>query len=197
MAGEEYNVEKKSEQELAQEQEQSKSQESGKVIDEANYKIHGPKERKPTVVGRGGDPFFRRINASKEQLIELMEETQTVQDWIQRETCNNVALACLDNENLKEVYFKIKDGFGEYGRMSLMGYKTPYGVEIPRLKIYDTEGNVIEVLTGPLAIDELNKRALAYKQATLGYEEVPIEGNEAVENAVISDYTGNPEDYST
>ena len=42
-----------------------------------------------------------------------------------------------------------------------MGFKTPSGVEIPRLKIYDTEGEVLEVLTGPMAMDELNKRALA------------------------------------
>ena len=94
-----------------------------------------------------------------------MEETQTVQDWIQRETSNNVALACLDNENLKEIYFKIKDGFGEYGRITLMGYKTPFGVEIPRLKVYDKDGEVLEVLTGPQAIDELNKRAIAYKNS--------------------------------
>ena len=93
--------------------------------------------------------------------MELMEETQTVQDWVQRETCNNVALSCLENENLKEAYFEIKDGFGEYGKISLMGFKTPMGVEIPRLKIYDTNGEVIEVLTGPQAIDEISKRALA------------------------------------
>ena len=98
-----------------------------------------------------------------------MEETQTVQDWVQRETCNNVALSCLENENLKEIYFAIKDGFGEYGRISLMGYKTPYGVEIPRLKIYDKNGEVIEVLTGPMAIDELNRRAVAYKNTQKGY----------------------------
>ena len=188
MADEEYSVEKKSDEELKKEQESSKQ---GKVIDESNYKIRGPREKGPTVVGRGGDPFFRRINASKEQLEELMEETQTVQDWIQRETCNNVALACLDNENLKEVYYKIKDGFGEYGKISLMGFKTPTGVEIPRLKIYDTDGNVIQVLTGPLAIDELNKRALAYQQSLSPYESVPLEGNEAVESSVIADYDGN------
>lgn len=84
-----------------------------------------------------------------------MEETQTVQDWVQRETSNNVALACLDNENLKEIYYEIKDGFEsadkKYGKISLMGFKTPSGVEIPRLKIYDTEGEVLEVLTGPMA----------------------------------------------
>ena len=74
-------------------------------------------------------------------------------------------MSCLDNENLKEIYYKIKDGFGEYGKISLMGFKTPLGVEIPRLKIYDMDGEIIEVLTGPLAIDELNKRALAYKKA--------------------------------
>ena len=136
-----------------------------KVIDEANYKIRAPREKGPTAVGRGGDPLFRRINASREQLLELMEETQVVQDWVQRETCNNVALTCLNNENLKEGYYLIKDGFGEYGKISLMGFKTPSGVEIPRLKIYDTDGEVIEVLTGPMAIDEISKRVLAYKNS--------------------------------
>ena len=77
----------------------------GKIIDEAAYRIHAPREKGPTAVGRGGDPLFRRISATKEQLLELMEETQTVQDWVQRETSNNVALACLDNENLKEIYY--------------------------------------------------------------------------------------------
>ena len=144
---------------------QENTQGGRKVIDESNYNIRAPRESGPTAVGRGGDPLFRNIRATKEQLIELMEETQTVQDWVQRETCNNVALACLDNENLKEIYFKIKDGFGEYGRITLMGYKTPFGVEIPRLKVYDKDGEVLEVLTGPQAIDELNKRALAYKNS--------------------------------
>ena len=169
----------------------------GKVIDEANYKIRAPREKGPTAVGRGGDPLFRRINATKEQLMELMEETQTVQDWVQRETCNNVALSCLENENLKEAYFEIKDGFGEYGKISLMGFKTPMGVEIPRLKIYDTNGEVIEVLTGPQAIDEISKRALAYKNTINGYEAVPLEGNAPIEEEVISDYTGNPDDYAS
>ena len=164
-----------------------------KVIDEANYKTYAPREKGPSAVGKGGDPLFRRINATKEQLLELMEETQTVQDWIQRETSNNVALACLDNENLKEIYFAIKDGFGEYGKISLMGFKTPSGVEIPRLKIYDTNGEVIEVLTGPLAIDELNKRALAYKESQNGYESLPFEPE--AETGVIGDYSGNPDDY--
>ena len=144
---------------------QQNTQGGKRVIDESNYNIRAPRENGPTAVGRGGDPLFRKIRATKEQLLELMEETQTVQDWVQRETSNNVALACLDNENLKEIYFKIKDGFGEYGRITLMGFKTPFGVEIPRLKIYDKEGEVIEVLTGPQAIDELNKRALAYKNS--------------------------------
>lgn len=169
----------------------------GKVIDESNYKIRGPKEYGPSAVGRGGDPLFRRINASKEQLLELMEETQTVQDWVQRETCNNVALSCLESEDLKEVYFAIKDGFGEYGKISLMGFKTPMGVEIPRLKIYDTNDEVIEVLTGPMAIDELNKRALAYKNSVNGYEALPLEGNASVEEGVIADYSGNPDDYNS
>lgn len=165
----------------------------GKVIDEASYRIRAPRESGPTAIGRGGDPLFRRINATKEQLLELMEETQTVQDWVQRETCNNVALSCLDNENLKEIYYEIKDGFGEYGKISLMGFKTPSGVEIPRLKIYDVDGEVIEVLTGPLAIDELNKRALAYKQSSQRYESISIASDQ---NAPIVDYSGNPNDYT-
>ena len=164
------------------------SNKENKVIDEANYKIRGPRENGPTAIGRGGDPLFRRISATKEQLLELMEETGTVQDWVQRETSNNVALACLENEDLKEIYFSIKDGFGEYGKISLMGYKTPMGVEIPRLKIYDTNGEVIEVLTGPLAIDELNKRALAYKNITNNYEEISIENIDEENEVLIEDY---------
>ncbi len=179
----------------AQENQEVQADAQGKVIDEANYKVRAPREKGPTAVGRGGDPLFRRIRATKEQLMELMEETQTVQDWVQRETCNNVALSCLENAELKEIYFAIKDGFGEYGKMSLMGYKTPMGVEIPRLKLYDTNGEVIEVLTGPMAIDELNKRALAYKNSIQGYEAVPLEGNAPIEEGVITDYTGNPDDY--
>ena len=177
----------------AQQNSQEQTQ-GGKVIDEANYKIRAPREKSPTAVGRGGDPLFRRIKATKEQLMELMEETQTVQDWVQRETCNNVALSCLEDANLKEDYFAIKDGFGEYGRISLMGFKTPSGVEIPRLKIYDTNGEVIEVLTGPMAIDEISRRAIAFKNTANGYEPVPLEGNEAVEEGVIADYTGDFEE---
>ena len=194
MADEEFQVQKGVPEQGAQPQ---KTEATGKVIDEANYKIRGPREKGPSAVGRGGDPLFRRISATREQLLELMEETQTVQDWVQRETCNNVALTCLENENLKEAYFQIKDGFGEYGRISLMGFKTPMGIEIPRLKIYDTNGDVIEVLTGPLAIDELNRRVLAYKNTVNNYEELPIGGNEPMEETVIADYSGNPDDYTT
>ncbi len=165
------------------------TQDGNKIIDEANYRIRAPKEKGPTAVGRGGDPLFRRINATKEQLLELMEETQTVQDWVQRETCNNVALNCLESQDLKETYFLIKDGFEGYGKISLMGFKTPAGVEIPRLKIFDKDGEVIEVLTGPMAIDEIQKRGIAYKNSHNKYEAVPIEGNEPIENIVIEDYT--------
>ena len=194
MADEEFQVQKEVSEQVEKPVE---SEATGKVIDEANYRIRGPREKGPSAVGRGGDPLFKRISATREQLLELMEETQTVQDWVQRETCNNVALSCLENENLKEAYFQIKDGFGEYGKISLMGFKTPMGIEIPRLKIYDTNGDVIEVLTGPLAIDELNRRALAYKNAIHNYEALPIEGNEPVEQVVIGDYSGNPDDYTT
>ena len=51
-----------------------------------------------------------------------------------------------------------------------MGFKTPQGVEIPRLKVLDTNGEVINILTGPFAIDELNKRALAYRESKNSYE---------------------------
>lgn len=166
----------------------------GKVIDEANYQIRrnfGPKG--PSAVGKGGDPLFRNIRATKAQLEELLDETTTVQDWVQRETCNNVALTCLNNENLKEIYYEIKDGFGDYGPIMLMGFKTPQGVEIPRLKILDKDGEVIEVLTGPMAMDELNKRALAYKESKMGYEALDLPEEET---GVIADYSGNPEDYS-
>lgn len=178
---------------LPQEQKAAENtQNSGKVIDEANYRIQAPREKGPTATGRGGDTLYRRIKASTEELNELMEETQTVQDWVQRETSNNVALACLNNSDLKDIYFKIKDGFGEYGKITLMGFKTPNGAEIPRLKVYDTDGEVLEVLTGPLAMDELNKRALAYKSAESGYEvisELPAESGEIIQE--IADYNGN------
>lgn len=159
-----------------------------KVIDEANYRIHAPKENGPTAIGRGGDPLFRRINATPEQIQELMDETATVQNFCEREKSNNVAISCLNNENLKEIYYEIKDGFGEYGRISLMGFKTPQGVEIPRLKIYDTDGEVIEVLTGPMVIDEINKRALAYKESANKYEEIP---DLAETDEIIADYSEN------
>ncbi len=170
-----------------------------KIIDESQYVIRSTqRESGPSAVGRGGDPLFRRIKATKEQLSELLEETQTVQDWLQRETSNNVALSCLDNENLKDVYYEIKDGFdcGEtkYGKISLMGFKTPQGVEIPRLKIYDADGEVLEVLTGPMAIDELNKRALAYKNSANSYEAIP---ENADDDVPLADYVGNSQEEIT
>lgn len=177
----------------------AEEQNEGKIIDERNYQQQAPIPRGPAAVGRGGDPFFRNIRAPKEQIAELLEETTTVQDWVQRETCNNVALACLDSENLKEIYYQIKDGFGEYGPIMLMGFKNPQGVEIPRLKILDTNGDVLQVLTGPMAIDELNKRALAYRESANGYESVELapesdeviqDYNGEVQEAVIQDYKG-------
>ena len=164
-----------------------------KVIDEADYQVRLPRQSGPSAIGKGGDPLFRNIRATKTELEELLDETTTIQDWIQRETSNSVALSCLNNENLKDVYYKIKDGFGEYGPILLMGFKTPQGVEIPRLKILDKNGDVLEVLTGPLAIDELNKRALAYKATLSGYEPLGFGEEEA---CVIEDYSGNPNDYS-
>lgn len=134
-----------------------------KIIDETNYQMPQKKQFGPAAIGKGGDPLFRRIRASKEELVELLEETSTIQDWIQRETCNNVALDCLNSENLKEAYFEIKDGFGEYGPIVLMGYKTPQGVNIPRLKILDKNGEAVEILSGPAAIEEIVKRSTAYK----------------------------------
>lgn len=166
-----------------------------KVIDEASYNIRAPRQFGPSAIGKGGDPLFRNIRATKEQLINLLDETATVQDWVQKETCNNVALSCLNNENLKEIYYKIKDGFDDYGPILLMGFKSPQGVEIPRLKLLDKNGEVIEVLTGPMAIDELNKRALAYKSSISGGYEAIEEASEEAEAGVIQDYSGNPEDY--
>ena len=168
--------------------------EERRIIDETNYSYQAPRPMGPAAIGRGGDPLFMNVRASKAQLEELLDETTTVQDWVQRETCNNVALACLNNENLKEIYFEIKDGFGEYGPIMLMGFKTPQGVEIPRLKIIDKNGDVLEVLTGPMAMDELNKRALAYKESKSGYEVLDLPEEENV--GAIADYSGNIEDYS-
>jgi len=170
--------------------------EERKVIDESNYSFQAPRPFGPAAIGRGGDPLFMNIRATKAQLQELLDETSTVQDWVQKETCNNVALACLDNENLKEIYFEIKDGFGEYGPILLMGFKSPQGVEIPRLKILDKNGDVLEVLTGPLAMEELNKRAIAYREFLSDYVPLEISSDlETNEVGVIQDYSGNPEDY--
>ena len=162
-----------------------------KVIDEANYKIHAPKEQGPAAIGQGGDPLFMNIRASKKQLDDLLAETTTVQDWVQRETSNKVAVSCLENENLKEAYYEIKDGFGEYGPILLMGFKTPQGVEIPRLKVLDKNGDVIEVLTGPSVIDEINKRALAYRESAKDYEVVADLPDEEA-----GELTGEIEEYS-
>ena len=166
--------------------------EERKVIDEANYSFQAPKPLGPAAIGKGGDPLFMNIRATKAQLQELLDETSTIQDWVQRETCNNVALSCLNNENLKETYFEIKDGFADYGPIILMGFKTPQGVEIPRLKILNKNGDVVQVLTGPAVIDEINKRALAYRASQQNYEVLDFEIDEsAVE---IKDYSGKVED---
>ena len=170
--------------------------EERKIIDETNYSYQAPLPSGPAAIGRGGDPLFMNVRATKAQLEDLLDETTTIQDWIQRETSNNVALACLDNENLKEIYFEIKDGFGDFGPMMLMGFKTPQGVEIPRLKLLDKDGEVLEVLTGPLAIDELNKRALAYKETKSGYEVLDFPQEVDSDAIAISDFTGNASDYA-
>ena len=86
--------------------------EERKVIDETNYSYQMPKAFGPSVVGKGGDPLFMNVRATKAQLEELLDETTTVQDWIQRETCNNVALACLDNENLKIAFLLVDSKVG-------------------------------------------------------------------------------------
>lgn len=167
-----------------------------KIIDERNYQVQVPMEGGPTAVGRGGDELYSKIKATPELLQELMEETQTVQDWVQRETCNNVAINCLEKANLRELYDEFKNGFGEYGRVALMGFKTPTGVEIPRLKVFDKSGSVIQVLSGDMAIEELNKRALAYRESLKNYEEIPdIVDN--INQEIIADYSGNPNDYTT
>ena len=98
------------------------AQNGRRIINEVDYQFHAPKESGPACVGRGGDPLFMNIRATKEQLTELLDETTTVQDWVQRETCNNIALACLDNQNLREIYFEIKNGFADYGPIVLMGF---------------------------------------------------------------------------
>lgn len=170
--------------------------EERKIIDEENYVAPepAPRPRGPAAIGKGGDPLFMNVRATKAQLEELLEETTVVQDWLQRETCNNIALACLDNEKLREVYFEIKDGFGDYGPILLMGFKTPQGVEIPRLKILDKDGEVLEVLTGPMAMDELNKRALAYKSSKQEYEVLDLPEEDTKE--AIAEYSGQIEDYT-
>lgn len=175
-------------------EEQNQPQKEQKIIDERTYNYQAPRPKGPHAIGKGGDAFFRNIHAPQDMIKELMEETETVQNWVQRETSNSVALSCLNNENLKDIYFEIKDGFGDYGPIMLMGFKTPQGVEIPRLKILDGNGDVVEVLTGPLAIDELNKRALAYKESSKGYESldnVPFENEEKIISENIDEYSGN------
>ena len=102
--------------EMNEEKNQQMNSNDGKVIDEANYQIHAPREKGPTAIGRGGDPLFRGISATKAQLEELNNETATVQNWVNREDCNDVARNCLKDEGLKDIYYEIKDGFGEIGR---------------------------------------------------------------------------------
>ena len=46
-----------------------------------------------------------------------------------------------------------------------------------------------------MAIEEISKRVLEYKN--MQYETLPLEGNEAVEQQVIKDYTGNPDNITT
>ena len=75
-----------------------------------------------------------------------------------------------------------------------MGFKTPQGVEIPRLKLLDNDGNVLQILTGPYAIEELNKRALAFKESQNKYETVEIVENvddKEIIEVPIEEYTGN------
>lgn len=171
----------------------AENQNEKRIIDETNYQQMIPAQRGPAAVGRGGDPLFKNIYAPKEQIQELLEETMIVQDWVQKETCNNVALTLLNKENLKDMYYKIKDGFGEYGPIVLMGYKTPQGVEIPRLKVMNTDGEVLNIITGPMVLDEIIKRVDAYKELfdNTNYEQ--IEDSEAA--VAIEDYSGNPDDY--
>lgn len=167
-----------------------------KVIAEENYRTfrYSQSGNMPSIVGRGGDPFFKSINASKEQLTELNHETAVVQDYVAKEQSNQVAYNSLDNLGIDtDLYYKMKDGFGEYGSMVLMGFKNPLGVEIPRLKLLDKNGDVIQVLSGPMAMEELNKRALAYKESTNGYEALDLPPEET---GVIQDYSGNPDDYA-
>lgn len=175
---------------------QETSTKTQRIIDETNYKVHVPRENGPTAIGRGGDELYSKIKASPELLQELMEETQTIQDWVQKETCNNVAVSCLENHNLREIYDEFKNGFGEYGKVTLMGFKTPSGVEIPRLKVFDKNGDVLQVLTGDCAIEELNKRAIAYRENLMSYEEIQLD-QENETNQIIADYSGNPNDYVT
>ena len=70
----------------------------GKIIDEANYRIHAPRESGPTAIGRGGDPLFRGISATKAQLDELNKETADIQNWVNRQDSNDVAKNCLKNK---------------------------------------------------------------------------------------------------
>ena len=168
--------------------------EEPKIIDETNYSYSVPLPNGPAAVGRGGDSLFLNIRASKTQLKELLDETTLLQDWIQKQTCNNVALSFLDNENLKEVYFEMKDGFNEYGPMVLMGFKTPQGVEIPRLKLLNKEGEVVSVLTGPAALAEISKRAHEFWNSNSAHE--VVESAEQIVSEEIVDYSGNAADYT-
>ena len=168
------------------------NEQNQRIIDESNYAIQLPQEKGPAAVGKGGDPFFRNIVASKEQLINLIEETQVVQDWIQRENSNNAAIAFLEKENLREAYDTIKNGFGNYGKILLMGFKTPTGVEIPRLKIYSPEGDVLDIISGPMVSEEINRRINEYNDISQSYEQVEevLEDNDAIINSEISEYSG-------
>ena len=58
MADNDFRVEKNNIPSVNQQENQAPKQQQGKVIDEANYRVHAPRESGPTAVGRGGDPLF-------------------------------------------------------------------------------------------------------------------------------------------
>lgn len=162
-----------------------------RVIKEEDYAIPAQMENAPTAIGKGGDPLFKTMHVAKEDLLKLIEETQVVQDWVQKEISNNVAISYLKSENLLDAYNTIKNGFGDYGRILLMGFKSPTGAEIPRLKIFSPDGNVLQVISGPMVSVEINKRLSEYNNLFNTYEqieEILEEDNTQIITSEISDY---------
>ena len=120
MPEEEFHVEKSNNPEL-------QNQQSGKVIDEANYRIRAPRQNGPAAVGRGGDPLFRNIRATKEQLIEKLVNFKGVPQELELPSAPKQFIQYLEEDNRPQVALDVD-------------YEKGMGVSVGRLRedtVYD------------------------------------------------------------